>query len=216
MKINIYLVLIIALAAVLRFWQLGQIPPSLNWDEVSNGYNAYSILKTGRDEYGNFLPLTFRAFGDYNPALSVYLLVPAIAIFGLNEFAIRFPSALLGTLTVLLTYLLTKKLFDNYKFNFSLFTFHFSLAHVSALLLAISPWHLQFSRYDHEANFMIFFSVLALTLLLNSFKNPKLLIFSALSFGYRSRKFRFYRRRRARGGKIYRGQTFPHRGGTFG
>ena len=105
------LILILMLAAVLRFYQLGQIPPSLNWDEVSNGYNAYSILKTARDEHGNFLPLTFRAFGDYNPALSVYTLVPSIALFGLNEFAVRFPSALLGTLTVLLTYLMVKQLF---------------------------------------------------------------------------------------------------------
>ena len=122
MKISMVLILILMLAAVLRFYQLGQIPPSLNWDEVSNGYNAYSILKTARDEHGNFLPLTFRAFGDYNPALSVYTLVLSIAIFGLNQFAVRFPSALLGTLTVLLTYFLTKKLLDDYKFNFSLWS----------------------------------------------------------------------------------------------
>lgn len=160
------------LAAVLRFYHLGQNPPSLNWDEVSNGYNAYSILKTARDEYGNFLPLTFRAFGDYNPALSVYTLVPSIAVFGLSEFAIRFPSALLGTLTVFLTYLLVKKLLAN---NI--------LALIAAFFLAISPWHLQFSRYDHEANFMVFLTVAGLTTLMYSVKNPKLLSASALAFG---------------------------------
>lgn len=181
MKSNIYLILIVIVAAMLRFYQLGQNPPELFVDEVSNGYNAYSILKTGRDEYGNFLPLTFRAFGDYNLPLSVYLLVPSIAVFGLNEFAVRFPSALLGTLTVLITYFLTKKLFEN--FQLSIFNFQFSVAHFSALLLAISPWHLQFSRYDHEANFMVFFVVLGITLFLFAKNNYKFLVLSALSFG---------------------------------
>ncbi|MBI2599051.1 glycosyltransferase family 39 protein [Candidatus Curtissbacteria bacterium] len=108
-----YLLLaIILLAAILRFYKLGSTPPSLYWDEASLGYNAYSILKTGRDEHGKFLPTTnFAAFGDYKPPGYIYTTVPSIAIFGLTEFAIRFPSALFGTLTVLLTYLLAKKLF---------------------------------------------------------------------------------------------------------
>src|SRR3990167_1069510 len=114
-KSKVLLILIILLAALLRFYQLGTNPPGLFVDEVSNGYNAYSILKTARDEYGNFLPSTFKAFGDYNLALSVYTLVPSIALFGLNEFAVRFPSALFGTLTVFLTYFLTLKISANPK-----------------------------------------------------------------------------------------------------
>ncbi|MBI3282575.1 glycosyltransferase family 39 protein [Candidatus Curtissbacteria bacterium] len=152
---NFFPIVIITIAALLRFWQLGQNPPGLFVDEASNGYNAYSILKTAKDEYGNFLPLTFRAFGDYNPALSVYLLVPSIAVFGLTEFAVRFPSALLGTLTVVATYFLTKKLFENEK-----------IALLAMLFLAISPWHLQFSRFDHEANFMAAFVVVGITFFL--------------------------------------------------
>ncbi len=169
---NFSLILILALAAILRFWQLGYNPPGLYIDEASNGYNAYSILKTGRDEYGNLMPLLFKAFGDYNPALSVYTLVPSIAVFGLNNFAVRFPSALLGTLTVLTTYFLGKFLFSR------------KIGLISSLLLAISPWHLQFSRYDHEANFMLFFSVLGVTLFFYSKKMPKLLITSAISFAF--------------------------------
>lgn len=176
---NLLLIIIITIAAFLRFYQLGTNPPSLDWDEVSNGYNAYSILKTARDEYGTFLPPTFKAFGDYNPALSVYLLVPSIAIFGLNEFAVRFPSALFGTLTVLLTYFLAKKLFADSKPKFEIGiignylpfrrkTIQFDIPTIASLLLAISPWHLQFSRYDHEANFMVFFAILGLVLLLYS------------------------------------------------
>src|SRR3989344_6701054 len=98
--INRKLTLIIVLAAILRFWHVTQTPPALYWDEVSLGYNAYSILKTARDEHGKFLPLTnFGAFGDYKPPAYIYATVPSIAVFGLNEFAVRFPSALFGTLT---------------------------------------------------------------------------------------------------------------------
>lgn len=140
-----FLIAIIFIATILRFWDLGSNPPGLFVDEVSNGYNAYSILKTARDEYGNFLPLTFRAFGDYNPALSVYTLVPSIALFGLNDFAVRFPSAIFGVFTVLLTYFLAYQILKDQK-----------IALGASFLLAISPWHLQFSRYDHEANFMLF------------------------------------------------------------
>ncbi|MBI3342497.1 glycosyltransferase family 39 protein [Candidatus Curtissbacteria bacterium] len=166
------LVLIVLIAFVLRFYQLGVVPPHLNWDEASNGYNAYSILKTGRDEYGNFMPQTFKAFGDYNLALSVYTLVPSIAIFGLNQFAVRFPSALLGTLTILVTYLLALKIFQNKK-----------IALLSAFLLAIDPWHLQFSRYDHEANFMVFWSILGVTTYLYGKRSQKGLVLTAAFFG---------------------------------
>ena len=109
---KLVLIAIILLAAILRFYKLAEVPPSLYWDEASLGYNAYSILKTGHDEHGVFLPITnFAAFGDYKPPGYVYMTVPSIALLGLSELAVRFPSALFGTLTVFLTYLIAKKLF---------------------------------------------------------------------------------------------------------
>jgi len=78
----------------LRFYNLGIVPNSMEWDEVSWGYNAYSILRTGKDEYGVSLPISFKAFGDYKQPVYVYSEVIPIAIFGLNSFAVRFPSAL--------------------------------------------------------------------------------------------------------------------------
>src|SRR3989344_8228068 len=109
---KVFLIAIILVASVLRLYKLGSIPPSLYWDEASLGYNAYSILISARDEHGKFLPLiNFAAFGDYKPPGYIYATVPVVAIFGLSDFAIRFPSAFFGILTVLLTYFLTKKLF---------------------------------------------------------------------------------------------------------
>ena len=167
------LIVIIFIAAVLRFYKLGSVPPSLYWDEASLGYNAYSILKTGHDEHGKFLPITnFAAFGDYKPPGYIYATVPSIAIFGLSDFAIRFPSAFFGVLTVLLTYFLTKKFFESEV-----------VAQVATLFLAISPWHLQFSRGAFEANLGLFFSVLGIWLFLKFAQdNPLWILPSVLSF----------------------------------
>jgi 4-amino-4-deoxy-L-arabinose transferase-like glycosyltransferase len=167
------LILIIILAFVLRTYKLGSNPPSLYWDEASLGYNAYSILKTAHDEHGQFLPITnFGAFGDYKPPLYIYATVPSIAILGLSEFAIRFPSAIFGILTVILTYFLAKKLFEDEK-----------IALTAAFFLAISPWHLQFSRGAFEANLGLFFSVLGIYSFAKfATEKPKYIFLSAASF----------------------------------
>src|SRR3989338_5671253 len=193
-KFNWILIPVILLAAVLRFYQLGQNQPSLDWDETAHGYNAYSILKTGRDEYGYKFPLYFRSFDDYKPPIYTYLVVPAVAIFGLNDFAVRFPSAFLGVLAVLFTYLMVKELFtqpitnagggretiDRTRIEI--------IALLAAFFLAISPWHLQFSRVAFETNSAVFWSVLGTWAFLRGIRAKGLKItawmsLTALAFG---------------------------------
>src|SRR3989338_6749995 len=101
------------LAAFLRFYKLGQVPSSLDWDEVSLAYNAKSLLQTGKDEFGHSWPLSIQSFNDYKPPVYTYLLIPVLKVFGNTDFAVRFPSALAGTLTVLVTYFLVKELFNS-------------------------------------------------------------------------------------------------------
>ena len=103
----IFLIILIftLLGGVLRFYSFTNNPPGLNIDEVSVGYNAYSILKTGRDEHGQFLTLAFKSVGDYKPPMSIYLTIPSIALFGLNEFGVRFPAAFLSTISIPIYYL---------------------------------------------------------------------------------------------------------------
>ena len=188
LKGKLPLVLIIVLAAFLRFYQLGVNPPGLNWDETAHGYNAYSILKTGRDEYGYFMPLSFRSFDDYKPPLYTYLVVPSVAIFGLNSFAVRFPSALLGILAVLFTYLMVLQLFKNR-----------ALALLSAFFLAVSPWHLQFSRVAFESNGAVFWSVLATWAFLKGVQDStkkKFVLFICLSvFAFGANLFMYHNSR---------------------
>src|SRR5438876_12140267 len=107
-----FLLFIVAIAAFLRLVQLGTNPPSLTWDETAWGYNAYSLGLNGRDEFGRFLPLDYlESFGDFKPPLYAYLDILPIKVFGMTEFAVRFPSALFGILAVLLTYFLVKQIF---------------------------------------------------------------------------------------------------------
>lgn len=190
------IIFIIILAAVLRFWQLGANPPALDWDETAHGYNAYSILKTGRDEYGYKFPLFFRSFDDYKPPIYTYLVVPSVAVFGLNDFAVRFPSALLGVLAVLFTYLMVKELFPHPRGVLQTsprphpggVTQLKNVALLAAFFLAISPWHLQFSRVAFETNSATFWSVLGTWAFLRgirseNFKITAWMSLAALAFG---------------------------------
>lgn len=144
---NIILILILILGFILRFYELGQIPSSLNRDEAAIGFNAYSILKTGRDEWGEKLPLSFKSFGDYKSPLYIYLTTIPVALFGLNEFSVRFWGSIAGFLTILITYLLTKELLKSL------------MSLIVSFLLAISPWHIFYSRFSFEANLALLFNV---------------------------------------------------------
>jgi len=147
---------IVLFGFVLRIYKVSSIPPSLTWDEVSIGYNAYSILKTGHDEHGRYFPFdTFAAYGDYKPPIPIYLTVPFVAVFGLNELAVRLPSVLAGTFTILFVYFFVKELFGNEEVSM-----------LTSLLLTISPWHIQLSRAGFEANIALFFVVLGSYLIL--------------------------------------------------
>lgn len=177
LRSRLVLIAILTVAAVLRFYQLGQNPPSLDWDETAHGYNAYSILKTGRDEYGYKLPLSFRSFDDYKPPIYTYLVVPSVAVFGLNDTAVRLPSAILGVLAVLFTYKMAYELFGKKE-----------LALLAALFLAISPWHLQFSRVAFETNSATFWSVLGTWAFLKAINSQRVKLaawmsLAALAFG---------------------------------
>ncbi len=156
MKAKVLLIFIILLAVVLRFYKLGNNPPSLYWDEVSLGYNAWSVLSTGKDEHGDFLPVTnFKAFGDYKPPVYIYLTSASIKVFGANDFAVRFPSALFGVIAVFCTYLIVRKFFHVP-----------ALSLLAALFLSMSPWSVNLSRVAFEANVAWGLFLIALALFL--------------------------------------------------
>lgn len=185
MKITwILLILITLIAFFLRIYQIDTVPPGLTWDEAALGYNAYSILQTGKDEYGQAFPLILKSFGDYKPALYAYLAIPFIAFFGLSELSVRLPSIILGSFIPLLGFLLAREIFDKEKIKIGI---------ISALLLTISPWLIHFSRGAWEANIALFEILLGLILLLKASSNKKffiasVILFSVSIFTYQSSK----------------------------
>lgn len=170
-KYKIILIVITALALILRVIALDKFPSGFNADEAAIGYNAYSVLKTGRDEYGEVLPLSFKSFGDYKPGLYFYFVLPFVAALGLTETAVRLPSALLGTGLVVLIYLLSLQIFKDNKVSL-----------ISTALIAINPWSIHFSRGGWESNAATFFITLGVLLFLKGLKSNLTMFFSLLSF----------------------------------
>jgi len=130
---------VLTLAAALRLFRLGQLPNGFSPDEASYGYNGYSFLHTGRDRFGEWLPLFADNFGDLIATSYMWLTVPSIALFGLDEFSVRLPAALVGIATVWIIYKLGAEVYDTWT------------GVLAAFFLAISPWHIQISRYAERS-----------------------------------------------------------------
>lgn len=153
---------IFLLAAFLRLNQLGSIPNGFYQDESAIGYNAYSILHTGKDEWGRAWPLYFESFGDYKLPVYIYATIPSIVLFGMTEFAVRLPSAIFGILTIAVIFFLTKKLTK--QTTLALFTMGF---------VAINPWSIHYNRATFEVSICLFLFTLGTLLLLHAFDSKK-------------------------------------------
>jgi 4-amino-4-deoxy-L-arabinose transferase-like glycosyltransferase len=178
MRNKIVLGLIIAFALIVRVIGISKFPVGFTQDEASLGYDAYSLLTTGKDQWGVSWPLTFRSFGDFKMPLYSYLAIPSLALFGLNETSTRLPNAIAGTLAVLVTYLMVFELFKS-----SATVKSRTLATMAAFLLAISPWHISLSRGAFEANLTTLFIPLGIWAFLKGLEKPKWMVLSAVSFG---------------------------------
>lgn len=181
---KVFLLSLFLLTLFLRTYKLGGNPYNFRKEEVFAGFNADSILKTGKDINGKTLPLVFQYFEQekerYLP-FYIYLTAPAVALFGLNEFAVRLPSAFFATLTVLLTYFLTKELFKKTNNQLPITNY---LPIITSLLLALSPWHLHFSRQASPATLSLFFSVSGVYLFLKEKRSLAALTFALSLLSY--------------------------------
>lgn len=144
------MILILAIGSFFRINNLDSNPYGFFCDEASSGYNAFSLLKTGKDEYGKPWPILFQSFGDYKGPTLIYSTAISVKALGLNEFSTRIPSAIYGIGSIVLLFLI----------------FYLRrqpiLGLSSAFLLAISPWHIHFSRVAFENTAYLFFLLLGL------------------------------------------------------
>lgn len=163
--------LVLLLAAVLRLAWLGTIPAGLSHDEAVKAYDAWSVLHTGRDQYGHLLPLVFRAIGDQREALMPYLIAASEAVLGPTDFAVRLPAALAGIALVAVLFLLGRELFDA------------RAGLLAAALLACSPWHVQVSRLAFRAGLLPFTTAVGLWLFLLALRRPPLMLTAGAVLG---------------------------------
>jgi len=173
-KANIFLLMsIMLLAFFLRTFRIDQAPSRLTHDEMSIAYNAYSIVKTGKDEWGKTLPLDFAAFGDHKLPAYIYATVPFVALFDMNHLSLKLASILSGVLLVLISYFIAlelKKDKVNREARESALG-HQKFALFTATLIAISPWSIQLSRMAFESNMALTMFSFALLCILKLGRN---------------------------------------------
>lgn len=124
---------------------------------------------------GKVLPLYYNTFGDFRPTGIFYTIMPSLAIFGKNEFAVRFPSALFGALTI----------FPLFYFALEV-TKKRNLALLAGFFLAISPWHIEVSRATSEAVIAVFLTLWALYFLVKKHLYSTLVLTLLSYFFYHS------------------------------
>jgi 4-amino-4-deoxy-L-arabinose transferase-like glycosyltransferase len=148
---------ILLVAAVLRLYQLGQVPHGMTWDEAAIGYNGFSVITVRRDQWLHFLPISFQSFGDYKAPLAIYITGVFTVLFGLNLWAIRLPFALAGIVGVAGFMLFLRELFTQEKKSVNYSAEWLSL--VGGAFLTVSPWYLHFTRTAFESGMALMWLV---------------------------------------------------------
>ncbi len=173
MKIHKYLLPLIIIIAFLIRGIFLDTTPALNPDEAALGYNAYSLILTGKDEHGVAWPLHFKSFGDFKPGGYVYLAIPFVKLFGLTPMAVRMPNLILSLLTILFLYKLVLLISKKEK-----------IALLAAAVLTFSPWHIHFSRGAWESSAALSFIVIGTYFFFKSIKEKFLLNFLLFTFNF--------------------------------
>lgn len=148
MRRTLPILVIILFFAFIYLFRLDRYPTNFSRDEASVAYNAYSVLKTGLDEWGQIPIFNFKGPGDYPPSLILYTTIPSIFIFGLNQFASRLPTAIFALLSFFPTYIFVKKISQNHL-----------LAFLCSSLILITPTFIINGRSASEVIFAYFFTL---------------------------------------------------------
>lgn len=175
-KILFYFCIIFIFAFLIRIYHLSSNPAGFFADEAAMGYNAYTLIHYGTDEYGTTLPLYFKSFGEYKDPIQIYSTIPFVLLFGLNEFSVRLTSVFFGMLCVIAIFYLTKELFSEEKAKYT-------IALLSSLFFSISPWGIHLSRIGFQAMPFVLFTAVGCLFFLRGMKKKWYFILSGISFG---------------------------------
>jgi len=149
---------------VSRLALIDKIPPGVSNDEADNGYEAYSLWKTGKDQWGIAWPIAdFLGFGDHRLPVYIYSIIPFAALIGLNSAAVRLPAVIFGAGVVILSYMLARSWFSD------------RVGKLAAIVLTLMPWFWGMTRVGIEPPAALFF-----------------ILAGTLSLWHSRRRFRFY------------------------
>lgn len=149
------------MASFSRFYRLGLVPHGMTWDEAAIGYNGHAVFTTRRDEWLTRLPISFRSFGDYKAPFAIYLNGVSTFLLGMNLWAVRFPFAAAAIVSVILIVFVAYQLFLDFDKRKAA-----ELSLLTAFLMAVSPWHLHYSRVAFESGMSLSFVLAGVVLFL--------------------------------------------------
>lgn len=175
--------IVVLIASITRFWHLDRVPLGLYVDDAAQGYNAYSLLKTGRDEYGQPLPVFLRSFGVFTPALTLYFLVLPIKIFGLSIFSLRFSLGLIGVLFCVVFTILCGHLYPR-KFFLAML--------IGGLIVSMLPTHILFSRAFFESPLSLFLFLVGFVCFFRGWVVRGGLFLSLSTYAYHAQRLNVY------------------------
>ena len=163
------IIILVIVSVFLIFYRFSDIPKNLSFDEVefaklalslqNKPYTPYSTLATGHS------------------TLYFYVILASLKIFGITKFALRFPSAVFGILSIVMFYLVMKNVFSRYKNE----TLTKIIPFLVSFLLLTSHWFLNFARFSFEATFLLFLELTSIYCFLKSGGILKVKIQSRLS-----------------------------------
>ena len=169
---RLWFLAILLIGIAVRVFARDSVPNGFNQDEASLGYDAWAILNYGVDRHGIAYPAFLIGWGSGMNALSAYLAMPFVALFGLTEGAVRAVNLLGGIASLAIFYLVVRRLGDA------------KLALWAAFLLAICPWHIMMSRWALESNLLPTVFLVGIWFLLKGIGRPGFLVSAGLSFAF--------------------------------
>ena len=162
---KIIVILVIILGSMIRIIGIDKQPSALNVDEISSGYEAFSILHYGIDRNGKFLPVFLQAWGSGQNALLTYLIIPFMTILGTNILSVRLPMAIISSISLIVMYKLLRKIGNK------------KIALIGLIFFAICPWHIMKSRWGLESNLFPDLILIATYLMIKGLEDKKTFVY---------------------------------------
>jgi hypothetical protein len=183
----------------LRFWKLGQVPYSLYWDEQAMLVDVKSVAETGRDMHNRpWYQVLYPSYGDYKLPVYIWFATASSKLFGVNEFSLRFPSAVAGVGTVVLSGLIAKEFVQLKKKKLEKKFYTLSMEQLVQLstmvVVTVSPWAIGFSRTGFEGHVGQMLLAISVLLMLRSRQKwwlilPAAVVGSFATYAYFSVRF---------------------------